>query len=94
MFTRDEAAAFLTAEKLVAQLTDDVNGASYSSAMYKIKAVLKSVDKDYLEVIDNHIEVLRSRNHQQLERRYKPAANHITGYCREKGIVYLLYRCL
>jgi predicted DNA-binding transcriptional regulator YafY len=90
MFTRDEAAAFLTAEKLVAQLTDDVNGASYSSAMYKIKAVLKSVDKDYLEVIDNHIEVLRSRNHQQLKEDINPLQTILQAIA-EKKVLSICY---
>ena len=62
MFTRDEAAAFLTAEKMVDKLTDPANGASYSAAMYKIKAVLKTTDKDYLESLENNIEVLRARS--------------------------------
>jgi predicted DNA-binding transcriptional regulator YafY len=66
MFTRDEVAAFLTAEKMVDKLTDASNSEIYRSAMYKIKAVLRSTDKDYLERIDKHIEVLKARgnNHQ------------------------------
>jgi len=90
MFTRDEASAFLTAEKLVTQLTDDVNGASYSSAMYKIKAVLKSVDKDYLEVIDNHIEVLRSRNHPELKEDINPLQTILQAIA-EKKILSIRY---
>src|ERR1700709_381093 len=49
MFTKEEATAFLTAEKFMDKLTDTLTGASYSSAMYKIKAVLKAADKDFLE---------------------------------------------
>ena len=60
MFTLDEATAFLTAEKLVEKLTDTSTDESYKSAMYKIKSVLRSTEKDYLEVMDNHIEVLNS----------------------------------
>lgn len=58
MFTMDEATAFLTAEKLVEKLTDSSTDESYKSAMYKIKAVLRSTEKDYIETMDNHIEVL------------------------------------
>lgn len=58
MFTLEEATAFLTAEKLVEKLTDASTDESYKSAMYKIKAVLRSSEKDYLETMDNHIEVL------------------------------------
>lgn len=67
MFTRDEVASFITAEKMVDKLTDDANGASYRSAMYKIKSVLRNTDKDYLESIDNRVEVLKSRRQKELK---------------------------
>lgn len=59
MFSPEEALAFLTAEKLVAQLTDGPNADNYSSAMYKIKAVLDQDKKDLLQNIGDHIEVFR-----------------------------------
>src|ERR1700712_437955 len=49
MFTREEATAFLTAEKFVEKLTDTSTTAQYQSAMYKVKAVLRSSEKDALE---------------------------------------------
>jgi predicted DNA-binding transcriptional regulator YafY len=58
MFTKEEATAFLTAEKLIEKLSDASTVESYKSAMYKIKAVLRSTEKDYLENIDDHIEVI------------------------------------
>lgn len=58
MFTMEEATAFLTAEKLVEKLTDVSTEESFKSAMYKVRAVLRSAEKDHLEVMDNHIEVL------------------------------------
>lgn len=61
MFTKEEATAFLTAEKFMDKLTDTLSGASYSSAMYKIRAVLKATEKDFLEQLDNNIEVVKSR---------------------------------
>ncbi|HTB30754.1 MAG TPA: YafY family protein, partial [Bacteroidia bacterium] len=60
MFTLEEATAFLTAEKLIEKLTDTSTEESYKSAMYKVKAVLRSTEKDYLESMDNHIEVLNN----------------------------------
>src|SRR3954468_6588260 len=42
MFTREEAAAFLTGGKLAETLTDVTTARHYSSAMYKVRAVLKS----------------------------------------------------
>lgn len=61
MFTRDEATAFLTAETLVEKLTDPSTATSYHSAMFKVKAVLQSSEKELLERADNHIQVLRRR---------------------------------
>jgi predicted DNA-binding transcriptional regulator YafY len=65
MFTREEATAFLTAEKLVARLADSAMSRDYQSAMYKIKAVLKTGEKEYLENIDSSIEVLKSQRQLQ-----------------------------
>jgi predicted DNA-binding transcriptional regulator YafY len=61
MFSREEATAFLTAEKLVSKFTDAANSASYQSAMDKIRAVLRSTEQSYLENIDSRIEVLQSK---------------------------------
>ncbi|HKI47047.1 MAG TPA: HTH domain-containing protein [Balneolales bacterium] len=61
MFTRDEATAFLMAGKLVEKLTDPSTITSYQSAMYKVKAVLHSTEKDLLERANDHIEVIRHR---------------------------------
>jgi predicted DNA-binding transcriptional regulator YafY len=60
MFTKEEATAFLTAEKLIEKLTDASTEENYKSAMYKIKAVLRSSDKDYLENIDEQIQVINN----------------------------------
>ncbi|MES2515207.1 MAG: YafY family protein [Bacteroidota bacterium] len=60
MFTLEEATAFLTAEKLVEKLTDNSTDQSYKSAMYKIKSVLRSAEKDYLEDMDENIEVMNN----------------------------------
>jgi predicted DNA-binding transcriptional regulator YafY len=59
MFTRDEAAAMLTAEKMMEKLSDSTLVTHYSSAMYKIKSVLRSTEKDYLEKLDSHIYVIQ-----------------------------------
>src|ERR1700742_3182930 len=46
MFTREEATAFLTAEKLIEKFTDTSTAAHHKSAMYKIRAILKSAEKN------------------------------------------------
>jgi predicted DNA-binding transcriptional regulator YafY len=60
MFTKEEATALLTAEKLVEKLTDKATAEYYQSAMFKIKAVLHSNEKELLEDLEAHIAVVRS----------------------------------
>ena len=43
------------------KLTDPLLDENYKSAMYKIRSVLRMAEKDFLENIDGHIEVLKSR---------------------------------
>ncbi|GAB3756638.1 helix-turn-helix transcriptional regulator [Spirosoma pomorum] len=61
MFTREEAIALLTAEKLVAKMTDTATTTDHQSAMFKIKSVLRSTEKDILDHIDNRIEIVQGR---------------------------------
>ncbi len=62
MFTKEEAIAFLTAEKLVEKFTDPNTKNSYKSALYKIKAVLKNSEKSNLDTLAAHIEILPNSN--------------------------------
>ena len=59
MFTREEATAFLTAEKFIEKLTDSATAAHHKSAMYKVRAVLRSAEKDLLENMESNIEVFK-----------------------------------
>lgn len=59
MFTKEEATAFLTAEKFVETLTDASTATQYKSAMYKVRAILKTTEKDLLESMDDRIEVIK-----------------------------------
>lgn len=60
MFTKEEATAFLTAEKIIEKFTDASTEANYKSAMFKVKAVLRSTEKDLLEHMEEHIQVIRN----------------------------------
>lgn len=60
MFTREEAASFLTAEKLMKGFTDKSLEASYETAMIKIRSVLRGAEKDMVETLDNQIQIRRS----------------------------------
>lgn len=60
MFTKEEATAFLTAEKLVEKLTDTSTRETYQAAMFKIKSVLRLTERDHLENMEQYIEVIDS----------------------------------
>lgn len=61
MFTREEATALLTAEKLAAQLTDAPTARLSEAAMDKLRAVLRRPDRDHLATLAPHIQVLTPR---------------------------------
>lgn len=65
MFTKEEAIAFLTAEKIIEQLTDTQNSNYFRQGMDKIRAALRSVDKKYLHDMDDSIAVYKSRNTEE-----------------------------
>ncbi len=60
-FSINEATALLTAEKLIEKLTDTGIDKDYKSALLKIKAILRTTEKNYLETIEDHIEVVKNR---------------------------------
>lgn len=55
MFTKEEAGSFVAAEKLMQKFTDSEMGSHFSSAMYKIKSVLRGREKDRLNLLEAHI---------------------------------------
>ncbi len=57
MFSQEEASALLLGAKLVQQFTDATVKKHFDAAMFKIKAVLRSTDKDYVEELDDKIEI-------------------------------------
>lgn len=61
MFNQEEASALLTASKLVQSKTDAGISKHYTSALDKIKAVLRVSEKDHMEEIDEHIVVMNHR---------------------------------
>lgn len=58
LFSADEAAALLTAAKLMQLLSDGPTARFYDSALSKIRAVLRHTDKDRLASLDDHIAVV------------------------------------
>ena len=62
MFTTVEAGALITAGKLMGAFSDPDLKKHFDAALYKIKAIFKAKEKDYLENLENTIEVNRFTN--------------------------------
>lgn len=62
MFTKQEALAFVVAEKLLEKSMDEENSRFYKEALYKIKAILKSEEKDLVGRVDAQIQVIGSNS--------------------------------
>ncbi len=88
MFTREEAIALLTAEKLVARLTDAPTAQRSGAAMDKLRAALRRADRDYLETLDPHIQVLGPAAPPARPNAYQQLVTAITA----QRVVHLDYR--
>jgi predicted DNA-binding transcriptional regulator YafY len=92
MFTREEASSFIAAEKLMQQFPDKELGEHYASAMFKLKAVLKSADKDLVSDIGNN--VLMRNTSDQLNQKAPNALAQIFRSIGEKKQVILMYEAI
>lgn len=92
-FTKEEAIAFLTAEKLIEKLTDAETSKNYKEAMYKIKAVLKSQEKDLLEEVEERI-VVRKRINPLRQNSHLQLLSSILQGIAEKKVLLLEYHSL
>lgn len=70
MFNMDEATALLTASKLVHSKTDAGISKHFTSALDKIRAILRHAEKHHIEGIDEHIAVM---NHPAIA--YQPQSD-------------------
>lgn len=61
MFTREEAGSFVAAEKLMQQFTDKTLGENFRSAVYKVKSVLRSREKEWITTLESQIMVNPAR---------------------------------
>ncbi len=64
MFNEGEATALLTAEKIIGKMTDQDTQAYFSSAMMKIKAILRSAEKQSLAILDDSIVISNTKNEE------------------------------
>lgn len=61
MFTKEEAMSFLVAEKMLEKVADRDSSKNFSTAMFKIKSVLKNTEKDVLDKMASQVEVIRKK---------------------------------
>jgi predicted DNA-binding transcriptional regulator YafY len=57
MFTREEAASFIAAEKLMEKFTDENMKNHFQSAVFKVKSVLRRDEKDWIESIESRVKI-------------------------------------
>ena len=88
MFTREEAIALLTAEKLAARLTDAPTAQLSGQAMDKLRAALRRADRDHLETLDPHIQVLGPADQPGRPNAYQQLVTAVTA----QRVVHLNYR--
>ena len=92
MFTREEAGSFVAAEKLMQKFVDKSLGSYHQSAMFKLKAVLRGSEKDWITALESQISVDPS---QQLFNEDLPNALEILfESIAEKKQVYLRYHSM
>lgn len=88
LFTREEAIALLTAEKLTRQRTDAVTAEHCQTAMDKLRSALKRSDRDHLETLTSLIEVLDSARPFSYPNTYEPLLTAISTH----RVVHLHYQ--
>lgn len=90
MFSQQEANALLLGGKLAEKLTDGSIRQHFEAALFKIKAVLRTTDKENLDNLNNHIEVLRFRGPLD-----ENADSHLTALQQsiaEKRVLFIRYQ--
>ncbi len=88
-FSEPEALALLTAEKMIGSLTGEDTQAQYSSAMQKIRAVLRGTDQQAVEALDSGLAIQLSRFHYELPR--LPLQELFTSIAK-KQVLFLRYQ--
>lgn len=89
MFTQEEATALLLSAKLAEQLTDDSVRKQMEAAIYKVKAVLRANDKDFVDTLTPLINVYQRNLPEGLSQQYITTILSAIG---QKRIVQLVYR--
>jgi predicted DNA-binding transcriptional regulator YafY len=90
MFTREEAVSMVTAEKLMDKMVDKVLGEHYQSAMYKVRAVLKHSEKEWLQLLESQIQIFPG--HSPVNAKIPNTLELILKSIAEQKVVHLRYK--
>ena len=93
MFTKEEAMAFVVAEKVVEKLTDRDSAVNFKEAMYKIRSVLRSGEKDIYEQAASHIAVRKRPNSLQESSKPKTIPKILSGVVN-KEVLKMEYQAM
>jgi predicted DNA-binding transcriptional regulator YafY len=89
MFTSEEASALLFGEKLIEKMSDRKIRDDFCSALYKVKAILKPAEKDYLEKLHDRVVVF---NYSSMDDRFRQLyLNEIQQALVNKQVVRINY---
>jgi len=91
MFTPDEAVAFITAEKLMGKFSDSALQNNFYTAMLKVKAVLRTNEKELLENLEDQIIVKENNTNTTAPGNTLDA---LLKAIAEKKVVALTYRAV
>ena len=90
MFTREEAVSMVTAEKLMDKMVDRVLGEHYQSAMYKVRAVLRHAEKEWLQLLESQIQIFPG--HSPVNAKIPNTLELILKSIAEQKVVSLTYK--
>lgn len=71
MFDKDEAAALLAGERLMEKWSKTKLSKSYSSALDKLRSVLRNREKEYLDILDQHLQTFSYADEHHIETDYR-----------------------
>ncbi len=90
MFTRDEAGALLMGGKLIDKFSDLSVQNHFNASLYKIKSVLSVKEKDFLDTLNTHIEVLNAAK-QEKQGSGNNLLSEIQGILGQSRIIHIEY---
>lgn len=92
MFSPEEASSFVAAEKLMQKFTDAGLGTHFSSALYKIKSVLRGQEKDRVALLETHI--LMQQDSELFPKHIPDALSKLFDSIAERTQLQLVYQSL